>query len=294
MPDRPGAFVHRVHRDHGAGIPGGSPCFRSDGICFINMGDSYSSATYVMLRKDLSAEDEDELLQIMSRSAGKEAGQGPLQAVLSEALEKEQLRARTGTQLKLLSEKQDGISCEDQRGAQATPHENDGRSWWEVCVLWRDGKTFPVPRSYQGRRSLRVSENGRTARRMEEGNSRGVTQRQISPALLELQRRTGALRFLSSLQFDISDISSEARQFFEVILKPKDLCGIPWRLAFALQADGWYLRSDIIWSKPNPMPESVTDRPTKAHEYLFLLSKSERYYYDAEAIKETNAESTVS
>jgi len=69
-------------------------------------------------------------------------------------------------------------------------------------------------------------------------------------------------------------------------LKSKDLIGIPWRVAFALQADGWYLRSDIIWSKPNPMPESVTDRPTKAHEYLFLLTKSERYYYDAQAIAE--------
>ncbi len=69
-------------------------------------------------------------------------------------------------------------------------------------------------------------------------------------------------------------------------LKPKDLVGIPWMTAFALRADGWYLRSDIIWSKPNPMPESVTDRPTKAHEYLFLLTKSERYHYDAEAIAE--------
>ena len=69
-------------------------------------------------------------------------------------------------------------------------------------------------------------------------------------------------------------------------LKEKDLVGIPWMLAFALRADGWYLRSDIIWSKPNPMPESVTDRPTKAHEYIFLLSKSREYYYDAEAIKE--------
>ncbi|MFW6083755.1 MAG: DNA methyltransferase [Gemmatimonadota bacterium] len=69
-------------------------------------------------------------------------------------------------------------------------------------------------------------------------------------------------------------------------LKNKDLCGIPWRVAFALQADGWWLRSDIIWHKPNPMPESVKDRPTKAHEYLFLLSKSERYYYDADAIAE--------
>jgi DNA modification methylase len=69
-------------------------------------------------------------------------------------------------------------------------------------------------------------------------------------------------------------------------LKPKDLVGIPWRVAFALQADGWYLRSDIIWSKPNPMPESVTDRPTKAHEYLFLLTKSPRYYFDADAVRE--------
>ena len=69
-------------------------------------------------------------------------------------------------------------------------------------------------------------------------------------------------------------------------LKPKDLVGIPWRVAFALQADGWWLRSDIIWAKPNPMPESVTDRPTKAHEYLFLLAKSERYWYDADAISE--------
>jgi len=69
-------------------------------------------------------------------------------------------------------------------------------------------------------------------------------------------------------------------------LKEKDLVGIPWRVAFALQEDGWYLRSDIIWSKPNPMPESVTDRPTKAHEYLFLLAKSPRYFYDYEAIRE--------
>jgi DNA modification methylase len=71
-------------------------------------------------------------------------------------------------------------------------------------------------------------------------------------------------------------------------LKPKDLVGVPWRVAFALQADGWYLRSDIIWSKPNPMPESVTDRPTKSHEYVFLLAKSARYYFDQEAVREAS------
>ena len=69
-------------------------------------------------------------------------------------------------------------------------------------------------------------------------------------------------------------------------IKPKDLIGIPWMLAFALRADGWFLRQDIIWHKPNPMPESVRDRCTKAHEYVFLLSKSERYFFDSEAIQE--------
>ncbi|MGI4717227.1 MAG: DNA-methyltransferase [Janthinobacterium lividum] len=77
-------------------------------------------------------------------------------------------------------------------------------------------------------------------------------------------------------------------------LKEKDLIGIPWMLAFALRADGWYLRQDVIWHKPNPMPESVTDRCTKAHEYVFLLSKGPRYFYDSEAVKEPVAASTVS
>jgi len=77
-------------------------------------------------------------------------------------------------------------------------------------------------------------------------------------------------------------------------LKPKDLIGIPWMLAFALRADGWYLRQDIIWHKPNPMPESVTDRCTKAHEYIFLLAKSQRYFFDSAAISEPLAEATTS
>lgn len=76
-------------------------------------------------------------------------------------------------------------------------------------------------------------------------------------------------------------------------LKNKDLIGIPWRVAFALQADGWYLRQDIIWSKPNPMPESVRDRCTRAHEYIFMLSKSARYYYDSESIREQAVSSTI-
>ncbi len=75
-------------------------------------------------------------------------------------------------------------------------------------------------------------------------------------------------------------------------LKVKDLIGVPWRVAFALQADGWWLRSDIIWAKPNPMPSSVEDRPTSSHEYIFLLSKSARYFYDSDAIREPLSESS--
>jgi site-specific DNA-methyltransferase (adenine-specific) len=76
-------------------------------------------------------------------------------------------------------------------------------------------------------------------------------------------------------------------------LKPKDLLGIPWRLAFALQDDGWYLRSDVVWNKPNAMPESVKDRPTRSHEFLFLLSKSEQYYYDHNAVRELAADGSL-
>lgn len=86
------------------------------------------------------------------------------------------------------------------------------------------------------------------------------------------------------------DGTTAGRQPLYSGLKPKDLCMIPARVALALQADGWYLRSEIIWAKPNPMPESVTDRPTKAHEIVYLLSKKPKYYYDAEAIKEDATE----
>jgi DNA modification methylase len=89
-----------------------------------------------------------------------------------------------------------------------------------------------------------------------------------------------------------SDFVGAPNRMPQVGLKDKDLVGMPWRIALALQADGWWLRSDIIWSKPNPMPESVTDRPTRAHEYLFLMAKSERYFYDADAIREPFAEAT--
>lgn len=95
---------------------------------------------------------------------------------------------------------------------------------------------------------------------------------------------------LAGVSDDRAKASKNFRPSTPAGLKPKDLMGMPWRVAFALQEAGWWLRQDIIWSKPNPMPESVTDRCTKAHEYIFLLSKSAKYFYDAEAIKEPVAE----
>lgn len=92
---------------------------------------------------------------------------------------------------------------------------------------------------------------------------------------------------LSSRQLAASQL--KGKQVTQPGFKPKDLMGMPWRLALALQDDGWYLRQDIIWHKPNPMPESIRDRCTKAHEYLFLLSKSRRYYFDSDAIREPAA-----
>lgn len=106
--------------------------------------------------------------------------------------------------------------------------------------------------------------------------------------LVEIFREVArVLKDDGTLWLNIGD--SYARHIEDGGIKRKDLIGIPWLLALALRSDGWYLRADIIWNKPNAMPESCKDRPTRAHEYIFLLSKSERYYYDAEAIKEPAA-----
>lgn len=97
----------------------------------------------------------------------------------------------------------------------------------------------------------------------------------------------------SDLEEKYGTTATSRNGFSHLGIKPKDLIGIPWMLAFALRADGWYLRQDIVWSKPNPMPESVTDRCSKSHEYIFMLSKSARYYYDNDAIKEPMSMSSV-
>ena len=106
-------------------------------------------------------------------------------------------------------------------------------------------------------------------------------------------RKVSSTAQVGSTRNTMEQMSDRTSKASALGLKDKDLIGIPWMLAFALRADGWYLRQDIIWSKPNPMPESVRDRCTKAHEYVFLLSKSERYFYDADAVMEPVAASTI-
>lgn len=158
---------------------------------------------------------------------------------------------------------------EGQLGLEATPQEYVSRMvgvFREVRrVLSDDGTLWlNLGDSYAGSWGAQSRPNGTDAGSTLQGGS-PLSARQIKAHLREAG--TGSLKNTPGL-------------------KSKDLVGIPWRVAFALQSDGWWLRQDIIWSKPNPMPESVRDRCTKAHEYLFLLTKSERYFFDADAIKE--------
>jgi DNA modification methylase len=114
------------------------------------------------------------------------------------------------------------------------------------------------------------------------GGKQQMGRRDERPEYLEKR----AERFNTGREKALTGGNLESYRSVDFGVKPKDLIGIPWMLAFALRADGWYLRQDIIWHKPNPMPESVRDRCTKAHEYIFLLSKSERYFFDSEAMRE--------
>jgi DNA modification methylase len=160
-----------------------------------------------------------------------------------------------------------------QIGLEASPEEYAAR----LVAVFREVRRVLAPQgvcwlnlgdSYAGSGPSGASYQSATTRRRAEGNGQDGAFR-VSPTL--------AARGLTY---------AEKKPVPPPGLKPKDLVGVPWRVALALQADGWWLRSDVIWSKPNPMPESVTDRPTRSHEYLFLLTRSPRYWWDAEAVRE--------
>ncbi len=162
----------------------------------------------------------------------------------------------------------------------------NGRSAADIKLLGTDDRTYrDKPFSTIGPIS-RVGQNGNKGNAAADHGNRIVTGGKLAKWDRKSER--------NGHNFGADDSTvADVRIMPGGFLKPKDLCGIPWRVAFGLQDDGWWLRQDIIWSKPNPMPESVTDRCTKAHEYIFLMSKAQYYFYDAQAIAEALAPSSL-
>jgi hypothetical protein len=222
------------------------------------------------------------------RRCWEEACQGSLFGMLQEEIQKRAPRTDEGVCAQILPQRPEKVHGQNKETMDGEEKSSNSRDGGEVCLLRGGKQDIPVLGPHKGRGAKRLSKSGRAKRGVETSNGRGVTKGQIPAFMLELQRGIRFVRFLSTLEFDIADIPSSIQVYFQKSpgLKPKDLVGIPWRVAFALQQDGWYLRQDIIWHKPNPMPESCRDRCTKAHEYVFLLTKSAKYYYDQQAIAE--------
>jgi hypothetical protein len=265
---------------------------RSDGVCFLNLGDSYSSNKYGRIR----AYDADQFFRlpvdirrqvfILWRAALGPSVPRDVCDLLPEDVEEGASGTNEPTREGILRAEQVRVSAENCGSEPKAPHTDDSDAGRVLRVLRGDAPGVPVPGPHQGRRSAGVCQDRRHQRRVEAGDSGGLTKGQIPGALLELQRRAWTLWDVPALELDLASVPREARRLFAVTVKPQDLVGVPWRVALALQADGWWLRSDVIWSKPNPMPESVTSRPTKSHEYVFLLSKSQSYFFDADAVSE--------
>jgi len=261
------------------------------GTVFANLGDCYAAREYGKIRQDVNPNEIPmdvwtHLFGVWQRSRPTSL-QGDVCDLLSSSMECGSSRCQEGAGEEVLSNTQQGVHDQDRQEESRSPIQDDRRSGREVSVLRGDEQDISLPRSHQGRGTPRIQQGGRRERGVETGNQGRTAEGSLQNSVLELQCSSRALRILSSLEIDLSDIPRKARHFFAITLKPKDLVGIPWRVAFALQADGWWLRSAIVWAKPNPMPESVRDRPTKSYEMLFLLAKQPHYFYDAEAIKES-------
>ena len=280
---------------------------RDDGCFFINLGDSYTSSEVAVssqkrynIRNDLSLKEFEDVCMAMfgMRFTGEEkARERIVRQVLSKSKNSQAVRKRptvegAGKQ-KILSEKQ-GEGAEEAGGAiQKTEMGGNSEAWKSMRVLRGDDTGVFISGSHQQRRCSTPEKNRvpfKFAKNIPGHKKRGVSEGHISSSVHELQLFARLVGILSSHTYKRDEIPSEIKQYFclrKDNLKPKDLMMVPARVALALQADGWWLRSDIIWHKPNPMPESVTDRPTKSHEYLFLLTKNKKYYYDADAIRES-------
>ena len=256
------------------------------------------------LRYDVSDEQKREVALAMfgmRLEGNEEACQGSLPEVLSVSGQSEALFRRPamegeGIASIIPTEQSESIRA-DGETTEGSEDRSSGGSRGQVRLLRGDRNRVSDCRSHQEQR--RSAPEG-TVRQLPcefsqdiQGDTTSrIPQARVPSALLQLQLLHRVLGILSTHSFADDEVPDPVKAYFrpEVgTLKPKDLIGIPWRAALALQADGWWLRSDIIWAKPNPMPESVTDRCTRSHEYIFMLTKSERYWYNAAAIAEEAA-----
>jgi DNA modification methylase len=276
-------------------------CLHSSGTIFLNLGDSFyngrCSVSGLYLRKDLTGRERqyaaNELFKVWKAGIERK-GEGYVQTLLSPSLHEAQQAEGACILQELLQKELEAYRASHQRQEEGSPNGNDSSVGREVCLLRGDTDDISLSRPHKRRRSERVSKK-QPAPNCSQGDGGRIAEGQIQDSLLELQFGAGDLRLLSSLEFNVAEIPNSLQGYFceTGAIKPKDLCMIPWRVALALQADGWYLRSVICWVKKSCMPESVTDRPTNSWEPIFLLAKNSSYFYDAFAVRERGAESSV-
>jgi len=281
---------------------------RKDGTLWLNLGSSYASRAMfsqrMVLREDLTDDQRRRVwlgLRHLWLDADEEASQRALPEMLHGGISGQALRCESreeaGRVSDVLREQAHRNHQEDDRvqsGAEAGDDRGIGR---EMRLLRRDGAGVFDDGSHQERRRGAQNENdreeqGKLSHDIQGREEKRLAKRRIPGALLELQLGEAHLRLLSALSLEKDVIHSDIVGYFrhEYIIKPKDDLQIPARVAMALQADGFYLRSEIIWSKSAPMPESVRDRPTCAHEKVWLLTKAATYFYDAAAVAEPASE----
>ena len=283
---------------------------RSDGTLWLNLGASYASGPVLSqryrLRDDATDADRERVALAMFGvrfDRDETAGEGSMRQVLPAPRQGAPVRGRPGMAgegvTPVLPAKPGEGAGEDEGAAPGVEVGSDREAGRQVRVLRGDDVGVSDGGSRQRRRGGTSSRTGCEPDGRDAGlpgdSSGGLPGGEISSPVFQLQLRARVLGLLSAHSFSRREIPDSVVGCFEreVAFKQKDLVNIPAMVAEALRADGWYLRSEIIWHKPNPMPESVTDRPTKAHEQVFLLSKSARYYYAADSIRERWADNRM-
>ena len=252
---------------------------RPDGVCWINLGDGYSARSYF---RDIIGHD-GTLPEVQEANTAREqAGEGDVPSLLHEGVQSplsqrsEEVRTRTQTGSAILPGSHRTRAPEERGDEPSTAPGSDSSLRREMPVLRGDRGKVPNARSHKRRRkTASPPSQGQHGDDLSRPQEAGLAEEGLSDALLELQSGEGALGYVSPY------------------LKQKDLTLVPERFALAVQQRGWWVRSRIIWHKPNAMPESVRDRPTDDHEHIWMLTRSARYYYDQEAVREAQSETTM-